>query len=320
MIQELPLRLVMTGLFLLSAVCFAVVIDRRSVVSVIGHGLHVTTAVAMAVMAWPQGLRLPATAVEVFFLGAAGWFAATTVLVARVPAARVAGAYHVLKMLAMVWMYDVMGDRPAVLPRHDTPDMPDMPGMDMPGEPTGTPWLDIGNWIWAAVFLLATFAWGCRFVMLRRDPAGGGGASGWSARLRRRWRRECQSCSPSWSSRTERGDEEFADRMYPLPGLGGVALAVPAGLPRRIRAQPAPAGQQRSAPRSIRRAPPAGRSGLVRSTVCRAWQARALIGATRSEPLGVWLIQFCNVVTARSFVKSRCCISAGSLYLDTACG
>lgn len=116
MIQELPLRLVMTGLFLLSAVCFAVVIDRRSVVSVIGHGLHVTTAVAMAVMAWPQGLRLPATAVEVFFLGAAGWFAATTVLVARVPAARVAGAYHVLKMLAMVWMYDVMGDRPAVLP------------------------------------------------------------------------------------------------------------------------------------------------------------------------------------------------------------
>ncbi|BDB39840.1 DUF5134 domain-containing protein [Mycobacterium kiyosense] len=179
MIQELPLRLVMTGLFLLSAVCFAVVIDRRSVVSVIGHGLHVTTAVAMAVMAWPQGLRLPATAVEVFFLGAAGWFAATTVLVARVPAARVAGAYHVLKMLAMVWMYDVMGDRPAVLPRHDTPDMPDMPGMDMPGEPTGTPWLDIGNWIWAAVFLLATFAWGCRFVMLRRDPAGGG----WRERL-----------------------------------------------------------------------------------------------------------------------------------------
>ncbi|QLL07712.1 DUF5134 domain-containing protein [Mycobacterium vicinigordonae] len=170
MIQDLPLRLVVTGTFLLSALSLALVIDRRSVVSLISHGLHITTAIAMAVMAWPQGLQVPATAAEIFFLAAAVWFVATTVFVARAAAARLAGGYHVVKMLAMAWMYDVMSNQPTGLEHQD---MPDMPGMDMPGmreAAVGPRWVDIGNGVWATVFTLATFAWGYRLLTLRRHP------------------------------------------------------------------------------------------------------------------------------------------------------
>ncbi|MBX9638150.1 MAG: DUF5134 domain-containing protein, partial [Mycobacteriaceae bacterium] len=70
MIDDLPLRWLVTGLFLFSAVGFGLVADRRSWTSIVSHGLHVTMSIAMAAMAWPQALGLPPTPAETFFLAA----------------------------------------------------------------------------------------------------------------------------------------------------------------------------------------------------------------------------------------------------------
>ncbi|OBK19684.1 DUF5134 domain-containing protein [Mycobacterium asiaticum] len=177
MIEDLPLRWVVTGLFLLSAVGFALVIDRRSWTSVVSYGLHLTMAIAMAVMAWPQGLGLPPTPAEAFFLAGALWFGILAVLATRMAGMRLVRGYHALKMLAMAWMYAVVHHEP--LPdemhadhhHHHMPDvsMPDMgvapaeaPTQDWPG------WVDVGNWIWALLFALAAAAWGYRLVTQRR--------------------------------------------------------------------------------------------------------------------------------------------------------
>jgi hypothetical protein len=51
-IDDLPLRRLVTGLFLFSAAGFVLVADWRSWTSMVSHGLHVTMSIAMAAMAW----------------------------------------------------------------------------------------------------------------------------------------------------------------------------------------------------------------------------------------------------------------------------
>lgn len=188
MIDDLPLRWVVTGLFVLSAVGFVLVIDRRSIISIVSHLLHLTMALAMAAMAWPQGLRIPTTPGEVFFLAAALWFAVIAALPASTAATRLMAGYHVLKMLAMAWMYAVMGGHltpkasahHGPMPGMDMPEMPGMSGLDnVEGPARGAlpNWINICNWLWAAFFVLAAFAWGYRYITLGR------GGPLWRSRL-----------------------------------------------------------------------------------------------------------------------------------------
>lgn len=73
MIHDLMLRWVVTGLFVLTAAeCgLAIIAKRRPWTLIVNHGLHFAMAVAMAVMAWPWGARVPTTGPAVFFLLAA---------------------------------------------------------------------------------------------------------------------------------------------------------------------------------------------------------------------------------------------------------
>lgn len=82
MIHDLMLRWVVTGLFVLTAAeCgLAIIAKRRPWTLIVNHGLHFAMAVAMAVMAWPWGARVPTTGPAVFFLLAAVWFGATAVV------------------------------------------------------------------------------------------------------------------------------------------------------------------------------------------------------------------------------------------------
>ena len=179
MIADLPLRWLVTGLCLLSGVGFTFVIDRRSLTSLVSYGLHVVMVIAMAVMAWPQGLRLPSTPAGVFFLAAALWFVMTAVVTARVVAQRVVRIYEAVTMFAMAWMYAVAHQHPASdqvtaeHPHHHhmPPGMP-MPDMDMDMPDTHAAddlpsWVDAGNWIWTAVFVIAALVWGYRFASQR---------------------------------------------------------------------------------------------------------------------------------------------------------
>ncbi len=185
MIDGLLLRWLVTGLFLLSGAGFVMVTDRRSWTSVLSHGLHLMMAIAMAAMAWPQGLRLPTTPAEVFFLAAALWFVMTAIRAARMIAQRAVRGYHALTMFAMAWMYAAMNGH---LPsgrlgsgHHAPPDM-SIPGMEMTGvdvqaSDTYPGWIDRCNWVWTAIFVLAAVCWGYRFVTQRRRAG---------ARVRRR--------------------------------------------------------------------------------------------------------------------------------------
>jgi hypothetical protein len=192
MIHDLALRWVVTLLFsLVVAECIhAIVTGRRSVAGVVGHSLHAIMAMAMAVMAWPWGASLPTTAPMLFFLAAAVWFTAVAFATAG---HRGANAYHALMMLAMAWMYAVMGGlslRPAA---------PAMPGMDMAGHGGHAghaghgghgghdaggqqyAWVGIVNWICAVGFSAATLYWVYRYVAARRSGESGqhGGNRHW---------------------------------------------------------------------------------------------------------------------------------------------
>jgi hypothetical protein len=187
MIDDLPLRWAVTGLFLLSGVGFALVTDRRSWTSVVSYGLHLTMAIAMAAMAWPQALGLPPTPAEVFFVAAALWFAITAVLATRMIATRVVRGYHALKMLAMAWMYAVAHQHPHAdgwgAEHHIPPKMPpamdpnmdpnmEMPDMDMSGTDAHASddlpgWVDAGNWIWTVIFVVAAIVLGYGLVAQR---------------------------------------------------------------------------------------------------------------------------------------------------------
>jgi len=177
MIADLALRWLVTGLSLLSGTGFLLLIDRRSWISALSHGWHVAMAVAMAVMAWPQGLQLPVTPPEVFFLVGGLWFVMTAVVAARRLAQRVVCGYGAATMFAMSWMYAVHGQlepghASVADPHHGAGHHHMVPGAEMTatdvhavGDWPG--WIDAGNGIWTAVFVVAAVAWGYWFVTHR---------------------------------------------------------------------------------------------------------------------------------------------------------
>lgn len=108
MIQDLLLRWVVTVLFALSAAesVYAMATGRRVWTHIVSHSLHFVMAVAMVVMAWPSGAALPTSGPMVFFLLATVWFVGVTLVQSG---HRGINAYHAAMMLAMAWMYAVMG-------------------------------------------------------------------------------------------------------------------------------------------------------------------------------------------------------------------
>ena len=171
MIQDLALRWVVTVLFGLCVVAFMVAIARshRRMIDVVGQALHVVMAVAMAVMAWPGGAKLPTTGPMVFFLLAAAWFAGITLAPAG-GGHRVINTYHSLMMLAMAWMYAVMNGH--LLPGQSGHHGGSMPKMQMPGI-RGAAWLTAVNSIITIGFALATVVWIYRyFTKQQRDSTG----------------------------------------------------------------------------------------------------------------------------------------------------
>jgi hypothetical protein len=199
MIHDLALRWFVTLLFVFSAgVCIsAIVRNRHSAANLVSHSLHAIMAIAMAVMAWPRGAELPTRAPMIFFAAAAVWFLAVTV---KSTGHRVANVYHTLMMLAMAWMYAVMGGLP--LRRQEEPASAAMPGMDMAGMPgmdgsaghaghaghgghaagmssAGEPvtWIGTLNWVCTIGFAAAAVFWFYRLVTARVQPAGDGSDS-----------------------------------------------------------------------------------------------------------------------------------------------
>lgn len=184
MIQDVALRWFVTLLFLFSAaVCVrGMVTGRHSRQGVVSHALHAVMAVAMAVMAWPRGADLPTLAPMIFFAAAALWFAVITV---RDGEHRAANVYHTLMMLAMAWMYAVMGGLPLRNAAQPTmAGMPDMPGMGAaPGHgghsghgahsaathttDDGAAWIGVLNWVCAVGFGVAAVFWLYRFITAR---------------------------------------------------------------------------------------------------------------------------------------------------------
>jgi len=180
-ISALVLRWVVTGLFVLSAAeCVgAVVAKRRPWPWVISHGLHFVMAVAMGVMAWPRGARLPATGPMLFFLLATVVFATMAVGVARTTALRVLDAYSALMMLATAWMYAVMDGH--LLPAGSDTQYHPQPGTAMPGMnmadmnmPTssGSPlWFSAVNWFGTVTYAVAAAFWIYRYFIRRPHRA-----------------------------------------------------------------------------------------------------------------------------------------------------
>ena len=184
MIQDLPLRWLVTALFVLSAAecSYALATGRRVWTHVIGQSLHFVMAVAMAIMAWPRGAALPTTAPMVFFLFATVWF---LLLALAQSGHRGINAYHAVMMLAMAWMYAVMGGSLLAAPpegggeagipaAHHGSSANSMPGMNMPGmsgsdEGPGQPLFITGlNWLCAVGFALATVWWLYRYFVARK--------------------------------------------------------------------------------------------------------------------------------------------------------
>lgn len=165
MIHDLMLRWVVTGLFVLTAAeCgLAIIAKRRPWTLIVNHGLHFAMAVAMAVMAWPWGARVPTTGPAVFFLLAAVWFGATAVVAVRGTATRGLYGYHGLMMLATAWMYAAMNPRLlpvrscteyATEPDGSMPAM-DMTAMNMPPNSGSPIWFSAVNWIGTVGFAVA---------------------------------------------------------------------------------------------------------------------------------------------------------------------
>ncbi len=147
----------------------------------VGQVLHLVMAVAMGVMAWPWGARLPTLGPMVFFLLAAVWFGAVGVSNAGA-GHRVVNFYHTLMMLAMAWMYAVMSGGPlpggrGATHHHPGPDTGSMPGMDMPAggmdiSGSGSPaWVSVLNWFWTIGFALAALCWLYRYFAERQGRA-----------------------------------------------------------------------------------------------------------------------------------------------------
>ncbi|AWV48395.1 probable integral membrane protein [Mycobacterium leprae] len=180
MIDDLLLRWVVTGLFVLSAAeCgFACLACRRPWTLVPSNGLHFAMAIAMAVMAWPRGAQLPTTGTVVFCGLVGAWFVILATVSSRRIAERAAYAYPALMMLAMVWMYVIMDshlhDHWAT--GHHTSPHTSMLGVDMTTTvvpASGIPgWISIINWLWFAFFCIATVFWTYRSFATSRRNAG----------------------------------------------------------------------------------------------------------------------------------------------------
>lgn len=188
MIADIWLRLLVTGLFLLSAAqcvyALATAREGRNWVDQTSRVLHLLMAVAMLVMAWPAGMAVPNRPPMVLFLLAAGWFVVALLLRTG---HRVADGYHAVMMLAMAWMYAAMDGR--VLPGQcagtaaeapqSASSMPSMPGMDMSGGaahsgPMGgcghpSAWVGVVNWMVTAVFSIAAVWWAIRYFTVRQQ-------------------------------------------------------------------------------------------------------------------------------------------------------
>lgn len=175
MIEDLLLRWAVTALFVISAAecAYAMFHCRRSWPQLVSHALHFAMAVAMAVMAWPSGAALPTVAPMVFFLLAAGWFAARTLIA---DGHRVVNAYHTAMMVAMAWMYAVMGG--TLLPRPADGGGAGMGhgghhgGHSMAGADTSAasapPFIDGLNWLWTVGFAVAAIWWLYLYFSRRR--------------------------------------------------------------------------------------------------------------------------------------------------------
>jgi hypothetical protein len=105
----------------------------------LSHVLHAVMGLAMLAMAWPWGMRLPATPQVALFTLAALWFLLTAVLPQGKPTyartgghPRLHGILHSVIMGAMAWMVAAMSN--AMAPAHSGGsggDMAGMPGMTM---------------------------------------------------------------------------------------------------------------------------------------------------------------------------------------------
>jgi hypothetical protein len=177
MIHDIVLRWVVTGLFALTAVEFglAVVTKPRTWTSAVNHALHFVMAVAMVVMAWPWSTQLPTTGPAVFFLLAAGSFAAMAIFAIRTTTRRELYFYHSVMMLATAWMYAIMDSHLMPTQSSAQPEM-SMPGMvmsamKMPASNSAT-WSGAVGWFGAVGFTAAAIFWTHRYVLdRRRKPA-----------------------------------------------------------------------------------------------------------------------------------------------------
>ncbi|OMC52106.1 hypothetical protein A5745_02115 [Mycobacterium sp. IS-2888] len=172
MIDDVLLSWVVTGLCALSAAAWglALVGRHRSWTEVVRCGLHFAMAVAMAVMVWPWGAQLPATAPAVFFAVAALWFVTLALVPAETVPLRTVYGYHALMMLAMVWMYAFIHG--LVLPHHSSTHL--HAGMEMAdttaSTTAGSPgWIATMNWFWFVGFVAATVFWASGLGIKRSD-------------------------------------------------------------------------------------------------------------------------------------------------------
>jgi hypothetical protein len=172
MIQDLALRWVVTALFVLTAaqIVYAIAVGHLKGPHVVGHLLHLTMSVAMAVMAWPRGAALTSTGHAVgpagFFLLAAGWFVAVTIAGSG---PRVVNGYSTLMMVAMAWMYALMGGMTGTgADGMDGMDGMDMAGMSPPTHGSHPAWVGAVNWLWTVFFAAAALCWISRYVSLRK--------------------------------------------------------------------------------------------------------------------------------------------------------
>ncbi|MGB9227456.1 DUF5134 domain-containing protein [Mycobacterium sp.] len=179
MIENLLLRWVVTGLFVLSTAVYGFLIaaQRRQWTSVVSDGLHFVMAIAMAVMAWTWGAQPPTTGPAVFFLLAGVWFVGMAVLSDCPMAQRAVSGYHAAMMVATAWMYQVAHQHR--LPgQSSTGPEPEMPAPHMhrhlqihptqvhaSGEPPA--WVGGLNWFWTAAFAVAAVCWTYRLVAAR---------------------------------------------------------------------------------------------------------------------------------------------------------
>ncbi|MDT6983486.1 DUF5134 domain-containing protein [Streptomyces lusitanus] len=114
MINATGLRWILTVLFVVPALytLWLAATPARTLANRVGHVLHAVMGAAMAAMAWPWGMDLPAGPQVVLFSVAALWFAAAAAFRLRGTYSLRAGLFaavpHVVMMLAMAWMAAVM--------------------------------------------------------------------------------------------------------------------------------------------------------------------------------------------------------------------